>query len=63
MKNYEIRQAAKASGVFLYEIAEKLHISEATMTRLLRCELDAKKKDELLAAITEVAAEKTTAQA
>lgn len=63
MKNSEIRQAAKASGVFLYEVANKLHISEPTMTRLMRNELDEKKKGELLAAIAAVAAEKTAAQA
>lgn len=63
MKNFEIRQAAKASGVFLYEVADKLHISEPTMTRLMRKELDEHKKGELLAAIAAVAAEKAAAQA
>lgn len=63
MKNSEIRQAAKASGVFLYEIAGKLHISEPTMTRLMRNELDERKKSELLNAITAVAAEKSSSQA
>ena len=63
MKNSEIRQAAKESGVFLYEIAGKLHISEPTMTRLMRNELGEKKKGELLAAIAKIAAEKAAAQA
>lgn len=63
MKNAEIRLAAKANGVFLYEVANKLHISEPTMTRLMRNELDDKKKGELLAIIANVAAEKSAAKA
>ena len=62
LKNSEIRATAKASGVYLYEVAEKLHISEPTMTRLMRTELDDKKKDELLAIIANVAAEKSAAR-
>jgi len=63
LKNSEIRAAAKASGVYLYEVAVKLHISEPTMTRLMRNELDEKKKGELLEIIANVAAEKSAAQA
>lgn len=63
MKNAEIRTAAKARGVFLYEVANKLNISEPTMTRLLRKELDEAKKSEVLNAINTVAAERAASQA
>ena len=62
MKNSEIRQEAKSSGVFLYEVASRLHISEPTMTRLMRNELEATKRCEILAVIAELAAEKTAAK-
>ena len=39
-RNAEIRAAAKSAGVFLYEIAEKLDVSEPTFIRWLRKELD-----------------------
>ena len=39
MKNQELRNAAKAAGVRLWEIADALNISESTMTRWMRREL------------------------
>ena len=48
MCNVDVRTTAKKSGVFLYELAERLGISEPTMTRLLRKELSDSKKQELL---------------
>lgn len=56
--NTEIRTLAKQSGVFIYDIADKLGISEPTMTRLLRRELPAEKKEQIKAVIAELAAEK-----
>lgn len=38
-RNAEIRAAAKSAGVFLYEIAEQLGVSEPTFNRYLRKEL------------------------
>ncbi len=57
MCNTDIRAAAKNSGVFLYAIADKLGISEPTMTRLMRRELPEEKKNQLKAIIAEIAAE------
>lgn len=59
MCNTDIRAAAKQSGVFLYAIADKLGISEPTMTRLLRRELPGEKKAQLKAIIAEIAAEQS----
>lgn len=39
MRNVAIREQAKSSGVRLWEIAEALGVSEATVTRMLRREL------------------------
>lgn len=58
MKNLDIRAEAKEKGVFLYEIAEKLGISDPTMTRLLRHELPQKKKEYIKGIISEISAEK-----
>lgn len=53
-RNTEIRAAAKNSGVFLYEIAEKLGVSEPTFNRYLRKELSDGMKAKVLTAIEEI---------
>lgn len=58
MCNIDIKRFAKKSGVFLYEVAERLGISDPTMTRLLRKELDGEKKLEILSIIADLASEK-----
>lgn len=63
MCNVDIREAAKKSGVFLYELADRLCISEPTMTRLLRRELCDSKKQELLSHIADIAFEKNRTKA
>lgn len=58
MQNLDIRAAAKEKGVFLYEVAHKLGVSEPTLVRWLRFELPADKKAKILEIITELSAEK-----
>ena len=58
-RNTEIRAAAKSAGVFLYEIAEKLGVSEPTFNRYLRKELPEGLKAKALAAIEEIKREHT----
>lgn len=53
-RNTEVRAAAKSAGVFLYEIAEKLGVSEPTFNRYLRKELSEDMKSKALAAIEEI---------
>ena len=53
-RNTEIRAVAKSAGVFLYEIAEKLGVSEPTFNRYLRKELSDGLKAKALAAIEEI---------
>lgn len=59
-RNTEIRAAAKSAGVFLYEIAEKLDVSEPTFNRYLRKELSDGMKAKALAAIEEIKREHET---
>ncbi len=53
-RNLEVRSAAKENGVYLYEIAEKLGVSEPTFNRYLRKELSDGLKAKVLAAIEEI---------
>lgn len=55
--NEDLRSAAKAKGVRVWQLAEKLNVSETTMAKLLRHELPNEKKTRLLAIIDEIAAE------
>lgn len=59
--NQTIRKAAKAARVPLWMLAEKLGVSEPTMTRKLRRELDSQEQEKILAIIAEIAQEKETA--
>lgn len=54
MHNTDIRAEAKKNGVFLYDIAEKLGISEPTMTRRMRRELSEPQKAEMRNIIAEI---------
>ena len=56
--NTDIRAASKQSGVRIWEIADRLNISEPTMTRKLRRELPAEEKQRIFSLIDEIAAEK-----
>ena len=60
MNNSDIRAEAKKNCVFLYEVADKLGISEPTMTRMLRRELPQEKKNDIYKAISEIAASRST---
>ncbi len=53
-RNNDVRAAAKENGVYLYEIAEKLGVSEPTFIRWLRKELDEPTKCKVLAAIEQI---------
>ncbi len=53
-RNLDVRSAAKENGVYLYEIAEKLGVSEPTFNRYLRKELSDGWKAKVLAAIKEI---------
>lgn len=59
--NQDIRDYARECGVFLWEIAAKMGKSEPTITRMLRCEVAADKREQLLRVIDEIAGTKKNA--
>lgn len=58
MCNMDLRQKAKEKGVFFWQIAAELGISEPTMTRRLRFELPEQEKQKYLSIIDKLSAEK-----
>lgn len=58
MRNHEIRERAKEQGVKFWEIGMAMGISEATVTRWLRVELDNEKKAAMMEAIEKIANER-----
>lgn len=53
----DVRTYAKEKGVYLYEVAEVLNISEPTIMRWLRAELTDERKAAIIEAIDRVAAQ------
>lgn len=55
LANLDIREYAKNKNVNIYQVAEYLKISDSTMTRKLRSELDQKEKAEIKKIINKLA--------
>ena len=55
--NRDIREAAKASGVKLWQIADALGINDGNFSRKLRCELPRDEKIKIQAIIVDLAKE------
>lgn len=51
MANSEVRRAAKAAGVPLWAVAQRLGVSEATLSRRLRFELTEAERKRILSTI------------
>ena len=58
MSNKDVRLKAKGSGVPLWQVAEKMNVSEPTLYRKLRHELADEEKVKIFAIIDELAAAK-----
>ncbi|MCH5299008.1 MAG: hypothetical protein J1E96_04510 [Ruminococcus sp.] len=58
MANKDIRQQAKNKGVYLWEVADALKVSEPTMTRKMRKELPESEKAEIFGIIESIAESK-----
>ncbi len=56
--NTDIRNAAKAAGVCLWQVAEKMGISDGNFSRKLRRELPAAERDKVLSIIVELSQNK-----
>lgn len=57
MANQIIREAAKANGVFLWQIAEKVGVNDGNFSRKLRKELPENERERILRIIDELAEE------
>jgi hypothetical protein len=60
--NQDIRDYAAKKGVYFWEIAMKLGISEPTITRWMRVELSADKRREIEQVISDIAAAKSQSE-
>ncbi len=58
LKNVEIRKTLKKKGVYQYEVADKMGVSESTLVKRLRKELSADEKQEIIEVIDEIANER-----
>lgn len=58
MKNDDIREHAKKSGVFLWQVAEAIGVNDGNFSRKLRRELPAEERDNILNVIDRLAAQK-----
>lgn len=58
LANADIRAAARGASVRMWEIADRLNISEPSITRKLRHELPQAEKDRIFSIIEEIAKEK-----
>lgn len=58
MTNDDIRQAAKDSGVKLWEVADRIGINDGNLSRKLRHELSSEMRCQIMTAISEIAADK-----
>lgn len=56
--NFEIRDECRQHNVKLWELAEEIGVSEATMTRKLRRELPHEQQEHILTVIREIADKK-----
>lgn len=62
MFNIDVRNAIKNAGLFGYEVAAALHISETSFSRAIaRSELTDSRKEQIFKAIEEIAKRKKTA--
>lgn len=59
MSNKNIREYAKEKGVYLWQIANAMGISEPTMTRRMRSELSEQEQANIMSIIQKLSAQKT----
>ena len=59
LSNNDLREMAKAKNVRFWEIAEKMKISDPTMTRLLRKELPKEEKEKMILIINQIEKERS----
>lgn len=58
MENLTIRRKAKELGVHLWQIAERVGLTDSNFSRKLRRELPSEERDKILQMIDEIASER-----
>lgn len=61
MKNLRIRERAAQDGVFLWEIADRLGLSDGNFSRKLRHELSTEEQERIFGLIDEIVAQRKEA--
>ena len=61
MTNKSIREYAKKKGVYLWQIAKEMGISEPTMTRRMRSELSEQEQENIMSIIKKLSEQEKTA--
>ena len=62
MANDEVKAYAKQAGVRLWEVAERLHITDVTLSKKLRYELDPEYKSRIIKLVDMIAIERQSQQ-
>ncbi len=62
MANDEVKAYAKQAGVRLWEVAERLHITDVSLSKKLRYELDPEYKSRIIKIVDQIAKEKQSEQ-
>ena len=62
MANDEIKAYAKQAGVRLWEVAERLNITDVSLSKKLRYELDPEYKARIIKLVDQIAKEKQSQQ-
>ena len=62
MANDEVKAYAKQAGVRLWEVAERLHITDVSLSKKLRYVLDPEYKSRIIKIVDQIAKEKQSAQ-
>ena len=59
LKNNDLREMAKNKNVRFWEIADKMNISDPSLTRLLRKELSKEEKEKIISIINQIVKERS----
>lgn len=62
MANDEVKAYAKQAGVRLWEVAERLNITDVSLSKKLRYELDLEYKSRIIKLVDQIAKEKQSQQ-
>ena len=62
MANEAVKDAARSSGIYLWEVAQRLGIADTTLSRKLRRELTAAERERVFKAIEAIKSERESSR-